>query len=160
MRIGSSFSIAGDMPDWAIIAKRFFLAYRLLANVGMKAARSLYYEQLDMTLKPRSFSSTGAPVSARGRRMVSFSVDKRRESVIIRSYPLNVLRRGPGPRTAKRTLGKQILRSFAASFDANAAATEALDKLLNGKDGLFTESQTDSWKTRLRKSNTNISGEI
>jgi hypothetical protein len=161
MRIGTSFFVAGDMPDWAVVAKQYrFFAYKLLANIGMKAARSLYYERLDMTLKPRSFSSTGAPLSTRWRRMVSFSVDKHLEGVIIRSYPLNVLRRGPGPRTAKRTLGGQILRSFKSSFDANAAAIDVMDRLLNGKDGLFKQGKTDEWETRLRKSRSAGSKEI
>jgi hypothetical protein len=161
MRIGTTFSVEGNMPDWSVVSKRFgYFAYRLLANVGMKAARSLYRDWLEPIFNPRSFSSTGAPLSDRGRPMISYSVDKNRKSVIIRSFPLNVLRYGPGPRTAKRTLGGRIFRGFGNTFDANAAALDVLDKLLNGKDGLFEESQTDNWETKLRKSNTNRSGEI
>jgi hypothetical protein len=155
MRIGSSFLVSGDMPGAVISGQFGFLAYRLLAQVGMQAARSLYHERLDMTLNPRSFSSTGAPLSKTGRRMVSFSVAKDRSGVIIRSYPLNVLRRGPGPRTAKRTYGKKILRSFAKSFDANAAASDVLDKLLTARMG-----EADTWATKLRRNNSNRKGEI
>jgi hypothetical protein len=156
MRIGAVFNVSGTMPDWSEIYKRYgFVAHYLLNHIGMKAARSLYYERLDMTLNPASFSPSKAPLSERGRRMVSYSVDKDNKHVIIRSYPLNVLRRGPGPRTAKRTLGGQIFRSFAASFDASAAAREALDMVIEKESESYPE-----WTTKLHKSRSRRTGKI
>ena len=136
-RIGGAMTVSGDIPDFAAAADKFpFVRRRLLANLGMRAARELYSEHLEGFLHTRSFSSTGAPLSERGRRMVSFSVNKQADAVIIRSFPMNVYRSGPGPRTAKRTIGKKIFRSF--KFNAQGAAVDILDRLLNGRDGIFS----------------------
>lgn len=159
-RIGSVM-LQGSMVAWRQVTENMpIFRYRLLANVGMKAARQLYYERLDMTLHPRSFSSTGAPLSAKGRRMVSFAIDNKKGKVIIRSFPLNTLRQGSGPRATKRLVGQAIFRSFEKSFDAEAAAASVLDKLLNGTGGLFANSETEDWQTKLQRSKTNAKGEI
>jgi hypothetical protein len=158
VRIGASFSVGGDMPDWGMLAQNVYMARGLLKHVGMSAARTFYRERLSAILHPDAFSSTGAPLSKRGRRMVSYSVTGDNRAVIIRSYPLNVLRRGPGPRSAKRTEGEKIFRSFAASFDATPAAKEALDTLLSyslGKQREAAGSTGEEWATRLRKTRTN-----
>jgi hypothetical protein len=130
-------TVSGGMPDFAAIAEKFqFLRWRLLANVGMRAARELYSGALDEYLQTRSFSSTGAPMYGAWRG-VSFSISKGGDAVIVRSFPMNVYRSGKGPREAKRTIGKAVFRSFKSSFKANAAAAEILERLLNEKDGLF-----------------------
>ena len=152
--IGAAMSVSGDMPDFAASADNFpFVRWRLLAELGMRAARTLYSEHLKGLLHPRSFSLTGAPLSKKGRRMVSFSVDREKEAVIIRSFPMSVYRAGPGPVRAKRTIGKRIFRSFQSSFNANAAASDILNHMLNGQDGIFSKS--DEWETGLKGTRTN-----
>ena len=153
-RIGAAMSVSGDMPDFAASADNFpFVSWRLLANLGMQAARTLYSGHLEGLLHPRSFSLSGAPLSKRGRRMVSFSIDRKKNAVIVRSFPMNVYRAGPGPADAKRTIGKRIFRSFRSSFNANAAASDILNHILNGQDGIFSKS--DEWKTGLKRTRTN-----
>ncbi|MDR0374406.1 MAG: hypothetical protein LBH85_01600 [Treponema sp.] len=152
MRIGAVFSVSGDTPDFAAISNRFGMAaYRLLAHVGMKAARSLYEDELINVLHPKSYSSTGAPLSERGRRMVSYSVDGSRKSVIVRSFPMNVYRLGEGKRTEKRWIGEKVFRSFAKSFDADSAARDALDAILSPEYQAAGSSKTGPWETLLRK---------
>ena len=57
--------------------------------------------------------------------------------VTVGSFPMNVYRAGPGPVSAKRTIGKGIFRSFQSSFNAQGAAADILEMLLNGNDGVF-----------------------
>jgi hypothetical protein len=92
--------------------------------------------------------------------MVSFSVNNLDNLVIIRSYPLNVYRTGPGPRTAKRTEGLKILRSFQKSFNASMAAADVIEKMSKDGKGLFSLASTKKWETRLHRSNSRRSGEI
>jgi hypothetical protein len=137
-REGAEMTVSGGLPDFAALADKIpFVCWRLLAGVGMRAARELYSGALDEYLKPRSFSSTGAPLYSGGRRGVSYSINKKGDAVIIRSRTMNIYRAGPGPRTGKRTIGKRVFRSFKSSFNAQAAAAEILERLMNEQDGLF-----------------------
>jgi hypothetical protein len=159
-RIGAAMTVSGDMPDFNAAAAAFpHLRWRILANVGVRAARELYSGALDEYLQPRSFSSTGAPMYG-ARRGVSFSISKTGDAVIVRSFPMNVYRSGKGPRTAKRTLGGKVFRSFKSSFNAQAAAADILERLLNGRDGIFSREESEEWETRLKKTKTNRPGRI
>jgi hypothetical protein len=158
VRIGAGFFAAGEFSAWNVISRKVYVADGLLRHIGLIAARSFYRERLAKTLHPASFSYTGAPLSKRGRRMVSYSVNGYKNVVIIRSYPLNVLRRGPGPRSAKRTEGAKIFRSFRNSFNLKDAAREALDIMIQGFDSKDEEDldkiTIKQWRTRMRKTRT------
>ena len=150
-RIGA-IVVDGETFDFAKIAAGFgFVSRSVLFQVGLRAAKQLYRNELRGILKPRSFSGSGAPISPSGKRMVSFSVS-RNDSVIVRSFPMNVYRaRGEtGPRAAARTAGKKIFRSFESGFDAEGAAETALAYVLRNS-GLFTPTPNAGWNTRLKK---------
>lgn len=142
--------VSDDMPNFADIAEEFpFVRWRLLAELGHRAARNLYSKHLKGYLKTRTFSSTGSPMYGY-RRGVSYSLRKEGKMVTIRSFPMNVYRSGPGSRTAKRTIGKGIFRSFESSFNAVAEASDILDRLLKEKDGVFSECE-EMFKSSMSK---------
>ena len=108
---------SGAMPDWDGAARNFpFIKRRLLARMGLRAARSLYVEYLQGLLKPPA-ESKGLPLYRRGSRGVSYSVSRKGDAVTITSFPMNIYRAGPGKRDALRTIGKGLFRSFRSSFN-------------------------------------------
>jgi hypothetical protein len=120
----------------------------VLFQVGLRAAKRLYREDLIGVLHPRSFSGSGVPLSPTGKRMVSFSILRDNNSVIVRSFPMNVYRaKGEtGSRSAKRTAGKNIFRSFEGGFDASGAAATALEYVMRNSK-LFQPVPNAGWNT-------------
>jgi hypothetical protein len=131
-RIGSVV-IGGEGYNVAAIAEKWPLVSRsVLFQIGLRAAKQLYRQELQGILRPRSFSGSGFPISPEGTRMVKFSVSRDNKSLVLRSFPMNVYRaKGEkGPRSAKRTAGKRIFRSFEGGFDAPGAAAAAIENVL------------------------------
>jgi hypothetical protein len=128
-----------------------FFIRRILAETGAKAAQQFYRNFASEYLRSNQTNSLGLPLTGgtfdyqtqvrgkngktrlrtiryrhktSGRRMVSFAVDKNAKFVQVKSFPLNVLRRGE-----ERGIGAGVFRSFKSSFNATAAAREAADKV-------------------------------
>ena len=69
--------VSGDMPDFAAIAEKFpFVRWRLLANLGHLAARTLYSKHLKDYLTTRTFSDTGSPMYGHRRGCTIHSAEK------------------------------------------------------------------------------------
>jgi hypothetical protein len=150
-RIGS-LVFGGEGYDFAAIAANFGLVSRsVLFQVGLRTAKQLYRNELRGILRPRGFSGSGAPISPSGKRMVSFSVSRDNERVIVRSFPMNVYRaKGEtGPRSAKRTAGRNLFRSFEGGFDVSGAAAAALENVLRNSE-LFEPVPNAGWNTGLK----------
>jgi hypothetical protein len=150
-RIGA-IAVGGTGYDFSEIADKFGLVSRsVLFQVGLRAAKRLYREDLRGVLRPRSFSGSGVPMSQTGKRMVSFSVSRDNNSVVVRSFPMNVYRaKGEtGSRSMKRTAGKSIFRSFESGFNAAGAAETALEYILRNSD-LFKPEPDAGFNTRLK----------
>ncbi|MDR1469327.1 MAG: hypothetical protein LBT00_08550 [Spirochaetaceae bacterium] len=140
------------MVDLSSLVEHFtYMTGDALYHVGETAAKELYEEKLKGILHPRSFNYWGTPLSPKGKRMVSFSLAKN-NSVIVRSYPMNVYRaKGEtGPRSAKRTAGRGIFRSFESGFDAAGAAETALEYILRNSE-VFKPKENKGWNTRMQK---------
>jgi hypothetical protein len=84
--------------------------------------------------------------------MVSFSISKDNNSVIVRSFPMNVYRaKGEtGPRSTPRTAGKAIFRSFESGLDVEGMASTAIENILRNS-ALFKPVYNEGWHTRLKK---------
>jgi hypothetical protein len=150
-RIGA-IVIDGESFDFSQIANYFgHVSRTVLYYAGMRAARTLYSRSLKYILNAKGgFSTTDAPMSEKGKRMVSFSVAKN-NSVIVRSFPMNVYRteKGKGSRSMKRTAGKKIFRSFEGSFDAEDAVATEFRKIIQ----FITTDRAvwnEYWNTRLK----------
>ena len=151
-RIGAV-TVDGDMPDFRDVSQKMpFFSRRVLFEVGQIAAKQLYRGALRGILRPRSFSGHGTPISPAGRRMVSYSVDRAGKAVIVRSFPMNIYRaRGEtGPRSAPRTAGRMIFRSFESGFNLEAAAAVGVGNALRA-GGVFNPKNGEGWSTRLKK---------
>jgi hypothetical protein len=145
--------VGGEGYDFSTIAEKFpFAANSVLFQIGMRAARQIYRQELAGILRPRGFSRTGAPISPSGKRMVSFSITRDNKHVIVRSFPMNVYRAEGerGPRTMKRTAGKKIFRSFEGGFNTAGVAETALENVLRNSK-LFQPENNEGWNTRLKK---------
>jgi hypothetical protein len=147
-RIGA-ITVNGEMPAFREIAEKFpYVSRSVLSQVGMKAARQFYSGELKDILHPRSFSGSGAPLAASGKREVSFSVSRDNKSLVIRSYPMNIYR-SRGPIKAKRTEGAAIFRSFEGGLDVAGMAGVALENVLRDSE-LFKPKPNTEWNTRLQ----------
>jgi hypothetical protein len=151
-RFRAEFDFEGTFIHIDELFQRFpFFVRRLLAETGAAAAREFYDNYASEYLNANKENSLGLPLTGgefeyetqvrgknsktryrtiryrhktSGRRMVSFSVDKKGKFVQIKSFPLNVLRRG-----AERGIGAGVFRSFKSGFNATAAAREGADKV-------------------------------
>ena len=156
-RFRTEFDFDGTFIHLDELFQRFpFFTRRILAEVGATAAREFYRNFASDYLRSDKTNSLGLPLTGgtfeyetqvRGkngktrlrtihyrhktsmRRMVSFAVDKNGKFVQVKSFPLNVLRRGEGALRSERTAGAGVFRSFKSSFNAVAAAREAADKV-------------------------------
>jgi hypothetical protein len=132
-RIGAV-SVDGEMVNFLVMSRGFggAVAKSVLYYTGLRAARDLYNNDVKPLLKKHEVSFSGAPLDRAGKRMVSFSITRSGKSVIVRSYPMNVYRaKGEtGPRTAKRTAGEKIFRSFESEFPAEFVAGDVLQDIM------------------------------
>ena len=124
----------GTFIDFNTLFKAFpFLMKRVLASVGFNAARELYKNHLsgqDITYRTNRFSSSRAPLSRDGRRMVMYAVKPNAEYVAVSSFPLNLFERGRTLRSGMRETGRFILRRFQRSFNPMPVAERALAEIV------------------------------